>query len=148
MKNLIKPDYNLNLASTGDRIANLFIDTILVSVIYTLVTSFHIVEKTNSGSIQLIVFWLFYYFAFEIIFGKTPGKFITGTRVVQENGQLPEFSNILIRTLCRLIPLDPLSFLNNNLGWHDSISKTRVIKEAKKINVREEISEGENELNI
>jgi uncharacterized RDD family membrane protein YckC len=69
-----------------------------------------------------------YYAFFEGLFSATPGKFITGTRVVTEDGLKPSFNTILGRTLCRFIPFDAFSFLGASaIGWHDSISKTRVV---------------------
>jgi len=45
------------------------------------------------------------------------------------DGNKPSFGLILGRSLSRIIPFDALSFLGANaIGWHDTISKTRVIK--------------------
>lgn len=68
-----------------------------------------------------------YYLLFEGLFGSTPGKYLTGARVVHENGKNAGFVYILIRTFCRLIPFNPLSFLGNR-GWHDLLSKTEVVE--------------------
>lgn len=69
-----------------------------------------------------------YYNIFEIFFAWTIGKFITQTIVVDENGEKPNHDSILIRTLCRLIPFEILSFIGRPArGWHDSISKTYVV---------------------
>jgi uncharacterized RDD family membrane protein YckC len=69
-----------------------------------------------------------YYIFFEGVFGQTPGKMITGTKVVTENGEKPTIEMIMTRTLCRFIPFEAFSFLNSNaIGWHDSLSKTRVV---------------------
>ena len=71
---------------------------------------------------------LVYYNFFEILFARTVGKFITQTIVVDENGEKPNHERILVRSLCRLIPLEILSFLGMPcLGWHDRISKTYVV---------------------
>ncbi len=71
---------------------------------------------------------LFYYNVFEIFFARTVGKFITQTIVVNENGEKPNLETILVRTLCRLIPFELLSFLAMPArGWHDRISKTYVV---------------------
>ena len=76
-----------------------------------------------------LVFWatmILYYGFFEGLFGRSVAKFITGTTVVNENGEKPSFGTILKRTFCRLIPFDALSFLGSR-GWHDSISDTYVV---------------------
>lgn len=69
-----------------------------------------------------------YYFGFESALGRTPGKLVTGTKVVDENGNKPTLKMIFVRTLCRFIPFEAFSFLGSNTGWHDTISKTRVVK--------------------
>jgi uncharacterized RDD family membrane protein YckC len=68
-----------------------------------------------------------YYLVFEGLWGRTPGKWVCGTRVVDEDGRKPAFGTVVKRTLCRFIPFEPFSFLGER-GWHDSISKTRVIR--------------------
>lgn len=76
-----------------------------------------------------LVFWgtlILYYLFFEGIFGRSIAKFITGTTVVNENGEKPDFGTIVKRSFCRLIPFDALSFLGDR-GWHDSISDTYVV---------------------
>lgn len=72
---------------------------------------------------------LAYYVPLELFFGRTLGKLVTGTRVVDENGEPPGAGRILGRTLCRFIPFEPFSFFAASAsGWHDTISKTRVVK--------------------
>lgn len=69
-----------------------------------------------------------YYIFFETLFARTIGKFVTQTIVVDENGERPSHSVILIRSLCRLIPFYEVSFFGiPTRGWHDSISKTYVV---------------------
>lgn len=69
-----------------------------------------------------------YYIVMESLTGQTIGKIITRTEVVDEYGHRPTFLRILGRTLCRMIPFEAFSFLFTPIGWHDSISKTLVIK--------------------
>ena len=68
-----------------------------------------------------------YYLFFEGIWARTPGKWIFGTAVVNEAGDRPSFGQILARTACRFIPLEPFSFFGE-VGWHDSIPRTRVVR--------------------
>ena len=68
-----------------------------------------------------------YYFSIEGFTNRSLGKYITKTMVVMENGEQPTLSSIFIRSLCRMIPFDALSFLGGGIGWHDSISKTYVV---------------------
>ncbi len=69
-----------------------------------------------------------YYVLFEYFTGKTIGKLITGTKVVNEEGAKPTINQILGRSLCRLIPFEPFSFFGaSGRGWHDKIPRTFVI---------------------
>lgn len=79
-----------------------------------------------TGTVQFLYYW-----AFESALGRTPGKFITGTKVVMEDGSEPRAGAIAIRTLVRFIPLEPLSYFQygkEDVWWHDMWSKTRVVK--------------------
>lgn len=74
-------------------------------------------------------FYLGYYVICEALMQRTLGKLVTRTKVVSEDGGKPRFGQIMIRTLCRLIPFEAFSFLGNEaVGWHDKISKTRVVR--------------------
>lgn len=71
----------------------------------------------------------FYYSLFEANTGRSIGKYATKTKVVTEDGEKPSLKAILIRSLCRYIPFDAFSFLGSDAnGWHDSISKTKVVE--------------------
>jgi uncharacterized RDD family membrane protein YckC len=73
-----------------------------------------------------LVMMFSYYLFFEWLWARTPGKLIFGTIVVTESGGKPSLGQLVKRTLCRFIPFEPLSFLGAQ-GWHDSVSRTRVI---------------------
>lgn len=74
------------------------------------------------------VLGLIYYAAFETWFGRTPAKWITGTKVVNLDGTKPGFGKVLQRTLSRLVPFEPFSFLGGgDSGWHDKWSDTVVV---------------------
>lgn len=71
---------------------------------------------------------VFYYFIFESLSFRSLGKHATNTIVIMNNGQAPTPKDVLIRSLCRIIPFDGLSFLGTNgKGWHDVLSKTYVV---------------------
>jgi uncharacterized RDD family membrane protein YckC len=60
--------------------------------------------------------------------GRSIGKYITGTKVITLEGDKPDFKACLIRSLSRCIPFEAFSFFGSaDSGWHDSISKTRVV---------------------
>lgn len=148
MDNLNKRQYIVDeyvAASMGQRFLNYLIDAVmqLIFMIALAIVSFIIgdllgtkkpvefVSKLDQNRIALYTVTyaiaLIYYNVFEILFARTIGKFITGTVVVNEFGEKPSHENILIRSLCRLIPFNPLSVLIMGRGWHDSISKTYVV---------------------
>ncbi len=74
-----------------------------------------------------IILFVAYYIFFEGFWARTPGKFIFGTIVVTNSGAKPALRQVLERTACRLIPFEPLSFVASPSGWHDSLSRTRVV---------------------
>ncbi|MFH6998343.1 RDD family protein [Flavobacterium sp. FlaQc-57] len=132
------------LASDRDRFINCILDflsvfiTMFVSSLIVIIVGnvfnwdiFSIWEKfiIDSRYLACLSFLMFNYFVLEWLFGRTMGKLVTGTIVVNKNGLKPDFGVIFIRTLCRLIPLDALSFLGKSeMFWHDSISKTYVVE--------------------
>ena len=73
-----------------------------------------------------------YFVVIETLTGKSIGKYFTKTKVVDINGTKPSFGRIVLRSICRLIPFEMFSFLFfSGGGWHDSISKTRVVEDVK-----------------
>ena len=67
-----------------------------------------------------------YYFIFEYYLQRTPGKLLMRTRVEREDGGKPTWGNIFIRTLVRFLPFE--IFSGPGQWWHDSWSKTQVVK--------------------
>jgi uncharacterized RDD family membrane protein YckC len=79
-----------------------------------------------------MILWFFYYGFTELFLNRSLAKFFTKTIVVLEDGSKPRFSDILARTITRLFPLEPLTFLKGReLGLHDENSKTFVVRKAK-----------------
>ncbi|MFC4633079.1 RDD family protein [Dokdonia ponticola] len=129
--------------SAGTRFANYILDLlfllafnflfgIVLGVIIALISpdSLSIFEQEN----LLIEYGLgflcgmIYFTTLETLTGRTVAKFITQTKVVAENGEKANFDAILLRSLCRYIPFEAFSFLGDGArGWHDTLSKTRVI---------------------
>nr|WP_321243154.1 RDD family protein [uncultured Psychroserpens sp.] len=146
IKYTVTPDV---LATKGIRFANYIIDYIvqilagvaigvLIGILSELTGNYvlyDLVVETEGrladyifGAIILII----YYIIIETLTGRSVGKFITKTKVVLYDGSKPKFSDILVRTLCRVIPFEAFSFLGTEgKGWHDSISKTHVVDIAK-----------------
>jgi uncharacterized RDD family membrane protein YckC len=69
-----------------------------------------------------------YYTVFETASnGRTIGKMLTGTIAITQDGSPFTFKHALLRTLCRFIPFEPFSAFGY-MPWHDSITKTVVVK--------------------
>jgi uncharacterized RDD family membrane protein YckC len=121
-------------ASQGQRFANLVLDNIAF-IIFSAVLGAAL-QLVGLGDLLQGVFGNFfgiititvYYVVFEGIWGRTPAKLITGTRVVHVDGGPPRFMQIVGRTLTRFVPLEPFSFLGSGTGWHDRWSSTRVVR--------------------
>lgn len=72
---------------------------------------------------------LLYYLPFEATTGRTIGKYITGTKVVDADGLKPSVGQIVGRTFARFIPFEIFSFLGTYpRGWHDKLSGTYVVR--------------------
>lgn len=137
----IKPEM---LASRTNRFVNFIIDSIVVGLLQVGATGgcnalYHKFgnEALNIGLpvignmkylLLATVINIVYFGLFESLIMRTPGKFVTNTMVVKEDGTRPGDGRIFLRTLCRLIPLEFLSFLwRPGIGLHDSFSRTRVV---------------------
>jgi uncharacterized RDD family membrane protein YckC len=136
-------------ASTGQRFFNLLIDNLLmryglsyltgtaVGYLLGILAPDYIMRVAYSQDTFDLLFlayivgmfnYLFYYTICEKAFkGYTLGKLITGTRAIREDGQELTFKDALLRTLSRIVPFEPLSALGGR-PWHDTWTKTRVVK--------------------
>ena len=137
--NILDDDFsidNFELARKGARLVNFIIDKIGFYVLFILHVfildgSLGIIPEDGSPLLGVYFFFIYvmYHAVFEHFFRKTPGKFITSTVVVKNDGGDLSFSNILLRNVGRLIPFDAISFLFTKQGWHDQISSTMVVYE-------------------
>ena len=126
------------------RFVNMLIDFLIIVhiVFFNIVENYifrhsYLVRKLPNNEwgvvILEVVLLLYFYLILEGVFKTTPGKCITATVIVNEDGESPTFAQILGRTFCRIIPFDALSFLGLEArGWHDSLSGTYVVKSANK----------------
>lgn len=129
----------LILAEKGTRFLHNIIDTIgfyFVVFLSAMILDEGLGIMPEGGSDWFVIYFFFLYVMFhalfEHFFGKTPGKFLTKTKVVKKDGSKPTFWNTLGRNTARLIPFDPLSYLFSDRGWHDQISDTYVVMDKKK----------------
>jgi uncharacterized RDD family membrane protein YckC len=125
-------------ANTGKRLANYLIDLVIFYLLFFVgaVALFVASPDTAEGStstantLWLRLFAMLSYGLFmgllEGIFrGRSIGKWITGTKVVNEDGSSISFSTALARGFSRIVPFEPLSAFGN--PWHDKWNKTYVI---------------------
>ncbi|WP_028789046.1 RDD family protein [Terrimonas ferruginea] len=138
-------------ASTGQRFANFFVDNLLMRFGLTYVTGYSIgyilgniapeymmeLAYKEDNSIDLLLFgygiglfnYLIYYTICEKVFkGYTLGKLLSGTRAIRADGGELTFKDAFLRSLCRLVPFEQFSIWSGNGLWHDSWTKTRVVK--------------------
>ncbi|MEP7163271.1 MAG: RDD family protein [Ferruginibacter sp.] len=132
-------------ASTGQRFLNFLIDNLVMNYGLSYLTGYAVgititvlnpdfyVEK-GSASFYLLIYmisildYLLYYILSEKLFnGYTLGKLITGTKAIREDGDQLTLKDVLIRTVCRLVPFETLSGFKIR-PWHDEWSKTMVVK--------------------
>lgn len=133
------------LASNGQRFFNYLIDSLFMQFAIVFVTDYLLSQFLLAVSPATVYSWfregnllasytvallnhLIYYSICEKAFkGYTLGKLITGTRAIREDGEELTFKDAFLRSLSRLVPFEALSIFGNGL-WHDTWTKTRVIK--------------------
>ncbi|MEJ8801880.1 RDD family protein [Pontibacter sp. H249] len=108
-------------------LVSFYLFAFVMGILLVLVGMEFIIEEVNETILGLMIMFV-YYWGFESVFGQTVGKMVTGSIVVTEDGEKITPTDAFKRTLCRLIPFEALSFLGSGPGWHDTISKTRVVK--------------------
>lgn len=157
-------------AGKGYRFANYLIDLVVFYILFMVLASLlgvilvliggdldsflYELEHVNPLLDRLITALMYglIYFALEsMLKERSIGKYITKTKVVDINGNIPTMGSMLKRFFSRLIPFDVFSFLGEKArGWHDSISDTYVVDiqkfEDKKMVLRGLEELGKNEL--
>lgn len=73
----------------------------------------------------VLVAEIYYLFSEQVFNGYTLGKLVTGTRAIREDGGKLRFRDVLIRSLSRAVPFEPLSGFG--YPWHDRWSRTIVV---------------------
>lgn len=128
-------EYHMKQVDKGMRAGNFIIDIIVLTVIIELfvvvIGSFYReLVDSNSPALEVLTASIFflYYFLFELFTGKTIGKMLTKTIVVDKYGSKPKVLNLIARSLTRLILIEAITFIFGPIGLHDLISGTRVIK--------------------
>ena len=129
-------------ATKGKRFANYIIDLIVCTILGALFGAVLgvVLVLTNANVDSFfdnkffnyalgVLINIIYFTIIEASSGRSIGKLITKTKVVNEDGSKMDFKTSLIRSLCRNIPFNAFSFLNEEAsGWHDKFSKTKVVE--------------------
>lgn len=127
----------MRIVGTGTRVLGFLLDAMIVCLItfgvdrgwLFYVVYYRIPYFPAYYFLALIAF--LYYLTFEAIWKRTPGKWLSLSKVVSKDGSKPSFGQILIRSAVRVagvVIIDSifLSFLNKTL--HDYVSGTEVIE--------------------
>lgn len=135
----------LKFASKSKRFLNLLIDTLLIiAVSYSIIKSANSNDSTAAflrglesafgeslgGLVYFSLIRFIYYFVFESLFNATPGKLLTRCKVTEEEGNPSSLRSIFVRTFCRFIPFESISFLMDK-NLHDNYSNSYVINQKK-----------------
>jgi len=134
----------VNTLASGLRLVNLIIDLSVCKALQFVLIKYEILDPTPLMGL-LVLFWLpIYYTISEYFFQQTIGKFFTNSIVVDEYGDRPDFKTIVVRSVIRIIPFEPFSFLGNDRGWHDAWTDTYVITRSELEQIRELMADPEN----
>jgi uncharacterized RDD family membrane protein YckC len=123
-------------ASTGKRFANYIIDRIIILILIFILAIIYAIVFPADGEMGTLTSYaigytvlILYYTIMESTTGKTVGKMITRTRVLNDDNTSPSTGTILKRSFCRIIPFEAFSFLGGNNGWHDTFTYTQVVND-------------------
>ncbi len=159
---IVTPDL---YANKGKRLGNFIIDLIIFRIfiivifaalgfiLYAIggdVDSFLYQLETINPFLDLLITYAIYFFVFwgleTLTKGRTLGKYITQTIVVDIEGNPPSSGALAKRSLSRLIPFDGFSYLGDEgRGWHDTIPNLYVV-DLKKFEDKKSIHSGLEEL--
>jgi uncharacterized RDD family membrane protein YckC len=128
----------MNRVGIGTRTLNFIVDTFIISLFTFLAyhawqfyafyyqTYFFVSSSFDALFLFFAIILTVYYVLFESIFARTPGKWLSLSKVVNKKGTRPSFLQILLRTLVRLTVIDCffIPFLDKTL--HDYLSGTEV----------------------
>lgn len=132
----------LVIAGKGQRLVNFIIDTILVSVLaFIMLVILAILfpvwyDTTTNDDDDVLSFLSIVYLITSILYytlleagtkGYTPGKLVSGSRVVGAEGKEVSWKSAFLRSLIRLIPFEFLSGLQSRV-LHDQWTNTSVVK--------------------
>lgn len=124
----------MKMVGIGTRTLNFLVDTILIAILTW------ILFRTWNWYVRywgypFYNFWLLfagvlvvYYTFFESVFGRTPGKWMSYSKVVNRRGRKPSLPVVLLRSIVRLTIIDMffIPFIDKTL--HDRLTATDVVE--------------------
>jgi uncharacterized RDD family membrane protein YckC len=124
----------MNEVGVGTRVINFLVDTLIIFLISFGLYKWYIFY-VRYWDYKFYPWYQFfyatnfvYYTIFELIASRTPGKWLTMTKVRTAGGNKPAFYQVLLRSLLRLTIIDPFFIPLLNRPLHDALSKTRVVE--------------------
>jgi uncharacterized RDD family membrane protein YckC len=121
------PDFAKNMKINTARLFAFLFDCLIVIIVGLILYKFQIILWFP---VEILLVNFAYRFIFETTFSRTIGKIIFGIMIIRVDNNEPTLNDILIRNLCRLTIFYWIPILNNKIGLHDRLSKTRIIKNA------------------
>ena len=98
----------------GDATKARFISTVidnLIALLLTLILAGMLPEdRPTLRAISLVTVYLGYYFVLEAVWSRTLGKYFQGLVVRKLNGERGDWKTALVRTLLRIIEVNPVVF--------------------------------------
>lgn len=117
-------------AGIGTRVLNFLVDTILIAILsiglmkyWKFYVFYYHIPHYNFWVFFFVVLFV-YYMLLESLWGRTPGKWFSFTKVVDASGNKPSVVAIFVRSLVRLIPIDIFFIPFIGVPLHDYLSKT------------------------
>lgn len=118
----------------GTRVINFLIDSVLIFLLafgFYKWWSFYVFYWQYKFYPFYLFFYLtifIYYTIFELIWNRTPGKWLSISKVRNTAGGRPALYQVVLRSILRLTLIDCffIPFLDRPL--HDALSKTRVVE--------------------
>lgn len=103
-----------NVQVVGDATKARFISAVIdnvIAVFLTIITVGLVPENSSTlRGVLLITVYLGYYFVLEAFWSRTFGKYFQGLVVRKLNGELGDWKTALIRTLLRIVEVNPVLF--------------------------------------
>lgn len=144
MQQILRYPRQVRNLPAGSRLMNLIFDWLVMCILYYLTSYLSPDLQSFLAHLWYAPIPLLFYCVFESTTGRTPGKFITRSVVINEYGETPDLITTLFRTALRYIPFEMFSFFYNDRGWHDRWSATFVVSIKEKNHLKELLSDETN----